>query len=132
MFNVKKNSFCAQAVGEYVVIIALVVGVVTVMSMMIRRGLQARFKDANTYMITTVNAAYRASHWANESTPASVFGQYEPYYSQSNSVVQRDVNDTFSLLPAFTGRRTGIFRAVFNERTLANTVSEQAPPRSAN
>lgn len=129
MFKILKPKQQAQTIGEYVIVIALIVGVATAMSMMVRRGLQARLNDTNTYMMSTVNAAYVASRWSNETTPSQIAREYEPYYANTESSVRRDVNDTFSLLPG--GKKTGIFRALYNETTSANTVSEQAPPGSA-
>lgn len=118
-----------QSIGEYAVVMALIVGVVTAMSMMVRRGLQARLNDTNTFVISTVNAAYQAARWANETTPTRISREYEPYYSETNAMVSRDVNDTFTLKPP--GRRTETFTAVYNETTGVNAVSKQAPPGSA-
>ena len=125
----RKKEKKAQALGEYVIIIALAVAVVSVTTVLVKRALQARLKDTNDYMLKTVSNAYRDSRTAGETTPEYLKTEYEPYYSQTNSTVSRDTNDTFSLLPG--GKKTGIFRALYNETTAVNSVSIQAPPKDS-
>lgn len=86
------------------------------MTTFVQRALQARIRDTKIYMIdsvqniTGVNASY----------------EYEPYYANVSTVVDRNRNEEMQLLG---GGATGIFRKIVNAQTQTVTNSEQAPPK---
>ena len=125
----RKKAKQAQALGEYVVIITLAVAAVSTSTVLVKRALQARLKDANEYMLKTVSNAYQNSRTADEKTPEKLKIEYEPYYSQTNSIISRDTNDTVTYLP-FTVA-SGISTTIYNETTAVNSVSIQAPPKES-
>ncbi len=67
----------AQNTAEYALLIALVVAGIVAMQQYAQRALQARVRDASTYM-------------ANSTGQLGKSVQYEPYYQQSNYSVQKD------------------------------------------
>lgn len=61
-----------QSTAEYAIVIGLVIAAIVAMQIYVKRGLQAKVKDAVDY---------------NEAGTSSVLGktsQYEPYYTQSS------------------------------------------------
>ena len=113
--------------AEYAVALGLAIAVFAMMSVFIKRTLQARLRDARNYMITTTDSVYRDSRQANENTPAFIPYEYEPYYVDQNAQVGRHTEDAMRLLP---GGKTGISRKSFNEGSSVNAESNQAPPQS--
>jgi len=65
----------AQSTGEYAIIIGLVVGVLIAMQTYVRRGIQARSKDATDSYVASVGAD---TYWSQiTSTQADLESQYE-------------------------------------------------------
>lgn len=108
----------AQVIGEYVILIALVVMVMAAMTIFLRRALQARIKDAKDTMMTTV----RDSH--NGTIP----DEYEPYYLIQNSEVTRAAADRSYLKQ---GGISGVYQKILNETTTAQSESTYLPARDA-
>ncbi|MFA5039180.1 MAG: hypothetical protein WC732_05830 [Candidatus Omnitrophota bacterium] len=70
------NSRKGQNTAEYAILIGVIVAAAIAMQIYIRRGMQARIKDAVDFVQT-----------ADEDSGNGLFGnmtQYEPYYYQSN------------------------------------------------
>ena len=115
----------AQAVmGEYALLLLLVMGMIMAMTVYFKRGIQARIYDARNSMMNTV--ANRAGDYYGN---ILLQGEYEPYYGRTDSMVVRQENTGINLLP---GNSTGIFHKTVDGTTAILTQSETAPPREAN
>ena len=117
---IKRTNFNkAQVLGEYALTLFLVVGVMTAMTVYIRRVLQARLFDARKYMINTVKSAPHVGKLKME---------YEPYYVDTKSMTDQSIVEQDKLLG---GGHTGIFRKTFDDVTNVQTNSTQLPPANA-
>jgi len=115
------NNMRAQAVvGEYALVIFLVLGVITAMTVYFKRGIQARIHGARDYMINDVRARTAGSYGGD------LYLEYEPYYTNTDATVTRNIRHTTSLLP---GASSGIFQKTIDESTSVEVSSETAPPR---
>jgi len=111
----------AQAVmGEYALVIFLVIAVMTSMTIFFKRAVQARIHDARDYMTSEVPARVAGAVTGN------IYKEYEPYYANTDATVFRTVDDTIRVLPAAS---SGIFLKEFNETTNVRVDSTTAPPR---
>jgi Flp pilus assembly pilin Flp len=105
----------AQNTAEYALLIALVVAGVIAMQTYAQRALQARIHDASTFMQSNT----------------SMIGndiQYEPYYLQSNYVVESNSVDDKRLgkdlvaQDSSTGRlRSGVQNTAYNTADMSNS-----------
>lgn len=87
----------AQNTAEYALLIALVVAAIIAMQTYAQRALQARIRDASSYLTTL-----SPSDGAGIGTTA----QYEPYYLESSYDVTSTDSDTQTLLCATTRQET--------------------------
>lgn len=72
--------FRAQSLGEYTVMISLVVLAVMAMTYFIQRGFQARTNDARRYMMDELGPDIRSIHKARTGVDYNGTMEYEPYY----------------------------------------------------
>jgi len=115
------NNRQAQAVvGEYVLVIFLVLTVIAGMTIYFKRGVQARIHDARDYMVSDVRQRTAGSY------NGVLYLHYEPYYMNTDATITRNTSHTTRLLP---GASSGIFRKINTESTSVQTTSETAPPR---
>ena len=120
------NNRRAQAVvGEYVLVIFLVLAVVTGMTVYWKRALQGRIHDARDYMVNSVRQRTAGSF------NGDLYLHYEPYYLNTSATVSRSVDHTSRLLPSLP-LSSGIFVKTINESTAMQVISETAPPRDFN
>lgn len=70
------NSRKGQNTAEYAILIGVIVAAAIAMQIYIRRGMQARTKEAVDYTMTADNTIFKQQ-------------QYEPYYMQSNFQTQQ-------------------------------------------
>ncbi|MEW6170037.1 MAG: hypothetical protein AB1472_00505 [Candidatus Omnitrophota bacterium] len=84
----------AQSLSEYALVLSLVFVAVIAIQLYVKRGLQARFKDASD---TAISSAQQAN------PDKKVFFQYEPYYNEYTTNVD-------ALKMAQTSRSDGEFR----------------------
>lgn len=111
----------AQAVmGEYVLVIFMVLAVIVAMTVYFKRAIQARLHDARDYMVNDVRQRTVGSY------SGELYLHYEPYYTNTIATVARDASSTTLILP---GASSGIFRKVIDETTSVQVNSETAPPR---
>jgi Flp pilus assembly pilin Flp len=107
-----------QNTAEYAILIALVIGAVIAMQVYMQRSIQAKMRDAGSFM-TTSNSMGQAFPGVDNSK-----SQYEPYYKASNYETTRD-SDEFSSLNATeagAGSTADTTRAVNGyEKTSYNT-----------
>ena len=113
-----KSEFGQTTTSEVVILLFIVVGAVVGMSAYFQRGLQAKLRDANAYVINMASEAY-----GNK-----IPGQYEPYYGQLSSEISRDETTIDRLTAAAV---SGISSKNTNATTTVTTNSYQAPPREA-
>ncbi|MFH0753754.1 MAG: hypothetical protein V2A70_04245 [Candidatus Omnitrophota bacterium] len=82
-----------QAISvEYVLMILMFMAVIMIMTVYVRRALQARIQDAST---TAVNRAAQVSQ-------TTVLPEYEPYYSETTSETDRSLVKEERITPAGT------------------------------
>ena len=112
----------AQVMSEYAIMFFVVIGVVSAMSIYVRRALQARIHGARDLMTKSV-ANYYGGAYNGKRT--KVFYEYEPYYVQTNSDSISSSDDEERLL---AGGTTGIFTKNLNATNDVQTNSEQFPP----
>jgi len=119
----KLKSKKAQAVsGEYILVFFLVVGMLSAMTLFVRRALQSRVRDTYQYVVNTVVDRTR------EHYNGAYNFQYEPYYLLTNAFVDRDDTVIYELKG---GGTTGIFKKIVDGHVSAQTFSETAPPINA-
>ena len=106
--------------GEYVMVIFLVLAVVTGMTIYFKRAVQARIHDTRDYMVSEVRVRTAGEF------DGDLYKEYEPYYSNVTAVVARSADYTTRMLP---GASSGIFRKTINETTRVQSLSQTAPPR---
>lgn len=118
MINI--NNIRGQAiVGEFALVIFMILATIVAMTVYFKRGVQARIYDARNYMVEEVRSRTAGSY------DGPVLTEYEPYYVNTDATITRNVSDATSLS---AGETSGIFGQTFNESTTADVVSETAPP----
>lgn len=121
----KKN--LGQMTGEYALLLFVVIGAITSMTIYLKRLLQARIRDSRQSMIATI-ANYRYTDPASGGVygyNGSIYKEYEPYYGNRYSDVQIVENDNRILTQGLT---TGISRQNIDHTTWSKTQSDQLPP----
>jgi hypothetical protein len=106
--------------GEYLLTLFIVVAMMTAMVVYFRRAIQARVHDAQGYMFEEI--AERAKDHYNE----LLYGEYEPYYTETVSEIIRQSEIKQSLRP---GGTSGRYRRDIDEETRVDTQSITAPPK---
>ena len=92
----------AQAVmGEYMVLIGMVLAAIVVMTVYFKRAVQARVYDARNYMVSEVRSRAAGEY------DGDLYFEYEPYYTNTETNISVDAVDETRLLP---GGMTGIFQ----------------------
>ena len=112
--------------AEYVMVFFIVIAALVAMTTFVHRGLQARIHDARNYMI---NAAINACDSnCMQATGGQIANEYEPYYSQLISDVQRNELENKG---ATTGRAVFIgvkYSKAINESSRTIATSYSLPP----
>jgi len=122
MLRALKNRNAQAVMGEYVVVIFLVMAVLTGMTVYFKRAVQARIYDARNYMIGEVRV--RTAGLFN----GNLYKEYEPYYANVASTLYRTMDDRTTLMSSGPAASSGIFRKVYNEETAARSNSLTLPP----
>ena len=91
----------AQSIAEYVILLASVAAVFVGMQVYVRRGLQARLKDASDSVVATMNQRLGANEPNHQNEP----NQYEPYYQDIDKNVVGDTSATENMIIGANGRR---------------------------
>lgn len=120
MFNHLKNKQAQVNLTEYVVIIFIVVGVMTVMGTFVKRALQGRLFDARNYAVNVIKERTKGKYNGN------IYSGYEPYYLNTVSLIDMGESTTGRL------SKGGAFAKDYNSLTTRETNSETAPPKDAN
>jgi Flp pilus assembly pilin Flp len=71
----------AQSIGEYAIMVALVMAAILAMQVYVQRVLQSRYRAASQYLTNQIGAP----------------SQYEPYYAQSDFMVSQQANASENL-----------------------------------
>ena len=121
LWRIRQNR--AQIFNEHAIIYFIAIGIVVSMSIYMTRALQSRIYEARKYMINTVKSVKTAT-----GAVGKLRLEYEPYYTNSDGVTDRQISEQEQLLG---GGRTGIFRKVFDNVTTASGVTIQLPPVNA-
>ena len=131
-FTAHKRSIKGQTImPEYIIAFFLVMTAMVAMTVYVQRALQARIHDARNYMINDAMAGINAcgSDCQNASADTFANGQlvkeYEPYYGQTNSIVDHTTTERKGMTPQNTFKQ-------FSETTMVNSTSAQLPPKEAN
>lgn len=120
---------------EYVVGFFLVIAALVAMSLYVQRTLQARVRDAKLYMVDRASSACAQVDalsggqtnclGAAGAVNGHINAEYEPYYTQVSSLVDRSQNQQKSVELGST------FRKLYNQSTQINGYSVQLPPVEA-
>lgn len=120
MLRYLKNRRAQAVMGEYMLVIFLVLAVIVGMTIYFKRAVQARIHDARDYMVREVRTRTEGEFGGN------LYKEYEPYYSNVMAFVIRDVDHTTNIL---LGESSGIFVKTINEVTRVQAISQTAPPK---
>ena len=115
-----KDQMAQAVMGEYMVVIFLVLTMIVAMTIYFKRAVQARIHDARDYMVGEVRVRTQGEFDGN------LYKEYEPYYSNVAALVARDADYTTQILP---GASSGIFQKIVNETTGVQAISQTAPPK---
>jgi hypothetical protein len=93
-----------QSTAEYAIIIGVVIAAVLAMQVYVKRGIQAKFKDASDYDVEVDGGEdYGVNSW----------NQFEPQYSTTTDMVStRDVTEKVT-----TSKGGGVKREIVGEET---------------
>jgi hypothetical protein len=116
MLKLLKNNRGQNTAVEYVVTFFLVVGILSAMSVYIRRTIQGRMRDAQLYMAKTVAEAAPAGNF-------TVPYEYEPYYANAE-VIRSHVGTQ-------ERRQGNDYQLLLDQTTLIYSNSQQFSPRDA-
>ena len=122
MLKILNNCRAQTTVGEYLLVFFLVTGMITAMTIFFRRTVQARIFDTRNYAFNEV--AKRTTGFYD----GNLYVEYEPYYTDTMSIVGRDSSMNETLL---AGNTTGIYRKEIEDFTSVKTLSQTAPPKNA-
>lgn len=118
-----------SSLGEYILIITIVLAFAVAITVYVQRALQARMFDGRNYAVTQAREACNANCLA--ATGGGIAREYEPYYGHIVSHTDRNMVDSSSI-EGGVNEREGIFRKSTDLHSTVNTVSKQRPPKDAN
>ena len=121
MLRVVKSRKGQAVIGEYAVVISMVLAVIVAMTVYFKRAVQARIHGARDYMVNEVLTRTEGQY------NGPIYSGYEPYYTQTNSVVSRTADDETRILPTGIGT-SGAFEKDYDETVSTSTQSETLPP----
>ena len=114
----------AQAVlGEYVLVFLIVAGMVTAMTVYFKRTVQGKIRDARNFAVRNVFQITNGVYTGN------LYLEYEPYYTNTVSLISRDSTQEVSIIP---DNAMGYFRKTMNDVTSIDTYSVVSPPKDFN
>lgn len=119
MLRILHNNRAQMILAEYVVVLFIVVGAVTAMTVFMRRAIQARILGAEKVMIVT------ADHRSGPHFNGNFYYYYEPYYANTTGNTTRDDRTRSDLA-------SGAFTRTFNTYASSITSSNTASPRFFN
>ena len=137
-----KNNKAQANVGEYVIVLFLVVGMATAMSVYFRRGIQGKMRDASRYVGQTLQREAVLEDAGGQpqalyQSRGPFYSQYEPYYQNTVSNVFRGSQQQEFLFPThtfvpqggFQSKPVGIYHKEEESMSNATTFQDTAAPR---
>ena len=124
MFRLRRNKKGQAIAAEFVLALMIVIGMVSAMTVYIKRGVQARIRDARNYMGVTV--AERSGLPA-----ANIWIEYEPYYVETDSNIDYSTLKLEELGGATATDATGVYTKTIDENRYTVTNSITHPPADA-
>lgn len=117
MFKQFKNNRAQAHVGEYAILLALVVGAAATMSVYFQRTIQARIRSGALYVGQMIREQAVIADASNVSQPlyasrGSFWTQYEPYYQNTTSNIARSSRIQETLQPTHFYYPRGYFRSL--------------------
>lgn len=117
--------------SEHLMIFFIVIAALVAMTTYVQRSFEARIHDARNFMIDSVmnNSVCDANCLA--ATGGQISHEYEPYYSETFSDVQKNEIETKGATkgkPVIIG---AVYYSSINQETYTNSISNQLPPECA-
>ncbi len=146
MLKYFKNNKAQSHFGEYTILLLLVIGMATAMSVYFRRGVQGKIRDASLYVGRTLSQEAVLEDAGGQPQTlyeprGPFFTQYEPYYENTVSDISRRGQEAEQLIPTHTyvplhGTRAffnsipvGVYRKQEEATSNATTFQDTAAPR---
>ena len=107
--------------GEYVVVIFLVLGTIGAMTVYFRRAIHARIHDAHLYAVRQVEERTEGNYIGD------LMVQYEPYYTNRVTFLTRNADESKSL--SSTATQADSFSKTLDQTTAISTTDAVAPAR---
>ena len=119
----KLRKLKAQSVGEYAIMISIVILAIVGMTYFIQRGFSARINDARGYMLTTLDAEIKNVHISRGGNAYyGILAEYEPYYINKFSRME-PVSASITLINGVEGK---LVEDAWTT-TLMNSISTENP-----
>ena len=125
MLRIIKNKKAQAVSAEYVIALSIIVGMMSAMSIYVKRAIQARIRDARYEMANIVKDRVAGRVKGN------IWRAYEPYYLNIKSNVTRTTLKVQKLGGATATFETGTYVKKIEEATVLKRVSITAPPNEA-
>lgn len=126
MFKCLQKNRTGQVISaEYVLILFVVMGVMSVMFIYFQRTLQARIYDARNAMLKAVTMQDYGENREIIHLYDHDFIEYEPYYSNTESTISQKRAEATTLYPVAWGEH---YQKGYNETINVKTTSRTAPP----
>lgn len=119
MLKILKNNRAQTTLGEYLIVLFIVMGVITTMGVYFRRAFQARIYDATVY------ARDEVMNRTDGVFNGEIAYEYEPYYTKTQSIIESRSDQTKKLLQGGNSEKT------IDDVTSIFTEGVTAPPREA-
>jgi len=115
----------AQVVaGEYVLVFFIVASAIGAITVYFRRAMQAKIYDARAALVNMVEE--RTAEYYN----GDIFQEYEPYYVDKKTYIDRESTETDKLIPTVPGQ-TDLFQKEIDSKTKLRVISVTKPPKDA-
>ena len=112
----------AQAVmSEYLLIFFVTIGMISAMTIYFKRAVQARVYSARHFVVNDIAARIISSGYYAGNI-ITLYTQYEPYYANTQSLVDRRTSSTETIVGDAPGK-TGIYRKAIDDYTRVMTNS---------
>src|SRR6185503_530218 len=121
MFKKITNIKGQMVFGEYVLTFFIVISMMLGMTLYLKRALQAKLRDAKLGMVSVVQSRAAGQYIKQART------EYEPYYVNTSSTVDRD-SSSVQRLTISPGFSSGIFDMQIDESTDIKTTSNTVSP----
>jgi len=125
------NNKGQSVLAEHVMIFFVVVAAIIAMTAFVQRGLEARIHDARNFMIDSVTNSGACDANCVAAAGGNIAHEYEPYYSQSLSLVQKSDEDFKETTPGKAAAIGVVYNSQVNEATQRTTASGQLPAACA-